>query len=135
MPKWAINHGECIETLEKYAAGDHVQKSSGRESQQRKHPQQRQQAGKESRPIAKSGPRPPSTTRMRGQVGVRARGPLGGADREQLQVSRELPEEDQLQGERRGQQRNHKLSYRQPSPSPSICSPTWRTARRGPTSP
>ena len=51
-------------------------------------------------PIAKSGSRSQSTTRVRGQDGVRVRGLFGGADREQLQQS-------------------HKPSYRQPSPSPT----------------
>ena len=104
----------CLDTLHQCAAGDHVQKTDRSEPQQRKHPQQRQQAGQEPRPIAKSGSRSQSMKRKRGQDGVRARG---------------LPDEgaqEQLQRERRGQQQECKLSDWQPSSSPSTRSPTWR---------
>ena len=109
----------CPETLDQFAAGDHAQKTGRSESQQRKHPQQRQQAGKEHRHIAKGGFRLQSMTRIRGQDGVRSRGPPEGSDRRRLRGSREIPEEegDQLQGERRGQ----------PHPSSCTRSTTWRT--------
>ena len=104
----------CIETLDQYAAGDHVQKAGGSEPQQLKHPQQRQQAGQEPRPIAKSGSRSQNMTRTRGQDGVQARGlPDEGAQK-------------RLQGERRGQQPGYRLDDPQSSSSPATRSPTWR---------
>ena len=45
----------CSKTLNQCAAGDHVQKANGSEPQQRKPPQQRQQADKEIRYIATRG--------------------------------------------------------------------------------
>ena len=108
----------CLETLDQFAAGDHVQKTG------RSEPQQRQQAGKEPRHIAKSGFRSQSMTRMRGKDGVRSRGLPEKPDRRQLQRSRELPEEDRLQGERRGQRREYEVSDRQQSPSSCTRSTT-----------
>ena len=57
----------CLETLNQFVAGDHARRTGESEPQQREHPQQRQQAGKEPRHIAKSGFRSQSMTRIRGQ--------------------------------------------------------------------
>ena len=59
----------CPKTLDQCAASDHVQKAGGSEPQQRKHPQQRQQADQELRPTATSGSRSQNMMRTRGQDG------------------------------------------------------------------
>ena len=64
----------CSKTSGQYAAGDHVQKSSGREPQRRKQqqpPQQQQRASHELLSAATSGSQSQTTTRIRGLDGAR----------------------------------------------------------------